>query len=75
VPLSLSITVLRYRSYEIDIIVNCTFIYGLLTAMLGVAKGKSRSPNPKLRPSRRQCSCPLDKLAVANNAAPLAYVP
>jgi len=34
VPLSLSIAVLRYRLYEIDLIINRTLVYGVLTAML-----------------------------------------
>jgi hypothetical protein len=34
VPISLSIAVLRYRLYEIDIVINRTLVYGSLTAML-----------------------------------------
>jgi hypothetical protein len=34
VPLSLSIALLRYRLYEIDLIINRTLVYGSLTAML-----------------------------------------
>ncbi len=34
VPLSLSIAVLRYRLYEIDILINRTLVYGALTALL-----------------------------------------
>jgi hypothetical protein len=34
VPLSLSIAVLRYRLYEIDVIINRALVYGSLTAML-----------------------------------------
>jgi hypothetical protein len=33
-PLSLSIAILRYRLYEIDILINRTLVYGSLTAML-----------------------------------------
>jgi hypothetical protein len=34
VPLSLSIAVLRYRLYEIDVLINRTLVYGLLNVML-----------------------------------------
>jgi hypothetical protein len=36
VPLSLSIAVLRYRLYEIDLIINRTLVYGSLTAVLAL---------------------------------------
>jgi hypothetical protein len=36
VPLSLSIGVLRYRLYDIDIIINRTLVYGSLTLMLAL---------------------------------------
>lgn len=36
VPLSLSIAVLRYRLYDIDLVINRTLVYGSLTVMLGL---------------------------------------
>ena len=36
VPLSLSVAVLRYRLYEIDLLINRTLVYGSLTAALAL---------------------------------------
>jgi hypothetical protein len=36
VPFSLSVAVLRYRLYDIDVVINLTLVYGSLTVMLGL---------------------------------------
>jgi hypothetical protein len=37
IPVSMGISILRFRLYDIDVIVNKTLVYGVLTAVLAVA--------------------------------------
>jgi hypothetical protein len=34
VPTAVGIAILPYRLYEIDLLINCTLVYGALTAIL-----------------------------------------
>jgi len=36
VPLSLTLSILRYRLYDIDVVINRTLVYGSLTVLLGL---------------------------------------
>ncbi len=41
IPISMGIAILRYRLFEIDLIINRTLVYGLLSVMLGLVYSSS----------------------------------
>lgn len=58
--------ILRYRLYEIDLVVNRTLVYGLLTAILGAAYFVSVALTQSLLPgSRSALSVAMSTLLVA----------
>ena len=53
IPIAVGFAVLRYRLYDIDIIINRALVYGSLTATLvaGLLRGRGRDCRPSCVPS------------------------
>jgi hypothetical protein len=50
VPISVGIAVLRYRLYDIDLVINRTLVYGALTVLLGAVYVAGVVGSPRLLP-------------------------
>jgi hypothetical protein len=59
VPIAVGLAVLRYRLYDIDVVINRTLVYGSLTAMLvALYFGALRPPSSYSVPSQANSSSP-----------------
>jgi hypothetical protein len=57
VPVAIGFAVLKYRLYDIDIVINRALVYGSLTAtLLALYFGASRRPRLSSAPSRARSS-------------------
>ncbi|MQB00130.1 MAG: hypothetical protein GEU78_07515 [Actinobacteria bacterium] len=66
IPLVSGMAILRYRLYDIDLVVNRTLVYGLLTAILGAAYFVTVALTQSLLPgSRSALSVAMSTLLVA----------
>ncbi len=71
IPTAMAVAILRYRLYSIDVIINRTLVYGLLTGTLAVIYFLSVLLLQRILPAQSQLAIVLSTLAVAALFSPL----
>ena len=71
VPVTVGLAILRYRLYDIDVIVNRTLVYGALTALLAAAYGGLTVLGQALVPANSELSVAVATLAIAALVRPV----
>ncbi len=70
-PISIAFAILRYRLFEIDLIIRRTLIYGVLTASLALTYFGSVALIQRFTPARSQADIVISTLAIAALFQPL----
>jgi hypothetical protein len=79
IPLSVGVAIFRYRLYDIDVLINRTFVYGTLTATLiavyfgGVAATQALLRTLTGQEEQSQLAIVVSTLAIAALFSPLRY--
>lgn len=72
-PLSMAVAILRYRLWDIDIIINRTLVYGALTGSLAVVYFTSVVLLQRIFPAESSISIVLSTLSIAAIFSPLRH--